>query len=304
MGHAVTAANVGAELILDLIVRGFPSPTEHPAADRDRHRRQPRRAARPPIPTDRCARRSSRPRAIPTSARSPSSASSRGRCAVTPSCTCRGTSATAPATRTTTSTSASATSPACSAASTRRRPPRSRERWSRSASSPGRRPATPSPRPSSPLLMEPWHMPVPLLPGCDHRQERRRRGQARERPRPRHGGGSDTAGRASRGDRPDPAVDPRRGPCRPRPRSDPHPLRRRGDVDRGSGLAPRDLRRTGRRQRPPRQAVRRPRPVRGLRHHGRAAPPGLRDSSSSTRSSAVPSPARSSRRSRRASATR
>ncbi len=30
MGHAVTAANVGSELILDLIVRGFPSPTEHP----------------------------------------------------------------------------------------------------------------------------------------------------------------------------------------------------------------------------------------------------------------------------------
>lgn len=30
MGHAVTAANVGAELILDLIVRAFPSPTEHP----------------------------------------------------------------------------------------------------------------------------------------------------------------------------------------------------------------------------------------------------------------------------------
>ena len=30
MGHAVTAANVGSELILDLIVRAFPSPTEHP----------------------------------------------------------------------------------------------------------------------------------------------------------------------------------------------------------------------------------------------------------------------------------
>ena len=30
MGHAVTAANVGSELILDLIVRGFPSPLEHP----------------------------------------------------------------------------------------------------------------------------------------------------------------------------------------------------------------------------------------------------------------------------------
>ena len=30
MGHAVTSANVGAELILDLIVRGFPSPAEHP----------------------------------------------------------------------------------------------------------------------------------------------------------------------------------------------------------------------------------------------------------------------------------
>ena len=30
MGHAVTAANVGAELILDLIVRAFPSPLEHP----------------------------------------------------------------------------------------------------------------------------------------------------------------------------------------------------------------------------------------------------------------------------------
>ena len=29
MGHAVTAANVGSELILDLIVRGFPSPVEH-----------------------------------------------------------------------------------------------------------------------------------------------------------------------------------------------------------------------------------------------------------------------------------
>ncbi len=29
-GHAVTAANVGSELILDLIVRGFPSPVEHP----------------------------------------------------------------------------------------------------------------------------------------------------------------------------------------------------------------------------------------------------------------------------------
>jgi len=30
MGHAVTGANVGSELILDLIVRGFPSPAEHP----------------------------------------------------------------------------------------------------------------------------------------------------------------------------------------------------------------------------------------------------------------------------------
>lgn len=30
MGHAITAANVGSELILDLIVRGFPSPAEHP----------------------------------------------------------------------------------------------------------------------------------------------------------------------------------------------------------------------------------------------------------------------------------
>lgn len=30
MGHAVTDANVGADLILDLIVRGFPSPAEHP----------------------------------------------------------------------------------------------------------------------------------------------------------------------------------------------------------------------------------------------------------------------------------
>ncbi len=30
MGHAVTSANVGSELILDLIVRAFPSPTEHP----------------------------------------------------------------------------------------------------------------------------------------------------------------------------------------------------------------------------------------------------------------------------------
>jgi len=29
MGHAITAANVGSELILDLIVRGFPSPVEH-----------------------------------------------------------------------------------------------------------------------------------------------------------------------------------------------------------------------------------------------------------------------------------
>jgi elongation factor G len=30
MGHAITAANVGSELILDLIVRAFPSPVEHP----------------------------------------------------------------------------------------------------------------------------------------------------------------------------------------------------------------------------------------------------------------------------------
>jgi elongation factor G len=29
MGHALTAANVGSELILDLMVRGFPSPVEH-----------------------------------------------------------------------------------------------------------------------------------------------------------------------------------------------------------------------------------------------------------------------------------
>lgn len=29
VGHAVTAANVGAELILDLVVRGFPAPAEH-----------------------------------------------------------------------------------------------------------------------------------------------------------------------------------------------------------------------------------------------------------------------------------
>ncbi len=30
MGHAVTSASVGADLLLDLIVRGFPSPAEHP----------------------------------------------------------------------------------------------------------------------------------------------------------------------------------------------------------------------------------------------------------------------------------
>lgn len=30
MGHAITSASVGADLLLDLIVRGFPSPAEHP----------------------------------------------------------------------------------------------------------------------------------------------------------------------------------------------------------------------------------------------------------------------------------
>lgn len=53
MGHAVTGANVGSELILDLIVRGFPSPAEHPlptVTGIDAHRPPPaRRSGRPAV---------------------------------------------------------------------------------------------------------------------------------------------------------------------------------------------------------------------------------------------------------------
>ena len=68
--------------------------------------------------------------------------------------------------------------------------------------------------------------------------------------------------------------------------------------------AARNVRRQGKRPRPPRQAVRRARPVRGLRHRGRAAAGGLAVSSSSTRSSAVRCRASSFPASRRACARR
>ena len=64
MGHAVTAANVGSELILDLIVRAFPSPTEHPCP-RSRASTAPPPSRSPPTRRARSSRRSSRRRRDP-----------------------------------------------------------------------------------------------------------------------------------------------------------------------------------------------------------------------------------------------
>ena len=125
MGHAVTAANVGSELILDLIVRAFPSPTEHPMPTVSRIDGSPAE----PITADpdgplvaEIIKTTSDPYVGKVSIVRVFSGTLDERCR---SSTCPGTSPPAPATRTTISTSASVTSAPSSAASS----PTSRRPW-------------------------------------------------------------------------------------------------------------------------------------------------------------------------------
>ena len=86
--------------------------------------------------------------------------------------------------------------------------------------------------------------------------------------------GSDAADRAEPGDPPDRAVVHGRGPRRGGARRAGQPIRRQRGHGRTAGAAARNVRRQRQRPRPARQAVRRARPVRGLRHRGGAAAGG------------------------------
>ena len=156
----------------------------------------------------------------------------------------------------------------------------------------------------TPLLMEPWLMPDALLPVAIVAQVEGRRGQARRCPEPAGGRGRDPAPGPQRRDRPAGALVHGRGARRRPARPPAQPVRRRGGVRGAAGVAARDVRLTGQGQGPPRQAVRRARPVRRLRHRGRPTAPRDRASSSSTRWSAGRCRASSSPRWRRACAPR
>ena len=304
MGHAVTAANVGSELILDLIVRGFPSPVEHPLPTVTRIDGSPATplSADPAGPlcaevikttsdpyvgkvsivrvfSGTLAQRRRRPRVRPLRRRLGPRGPRRRRAHRPPHRDAR-----QPAHR-----HLRRPSPAAS---------------SRSASSRGPRRATPC-RPRTPRCS--WSRGACRCRCCPS-------------PSPPHSAGDEdklgtALGRVA-------AEDPTLRIEHPEETGqivlwtlgeahadlivDRHQdaVRRRGRRHGGARLAARDLLRARRGQRPARQAVRRPRPVRGRRHHRRAAAGGLAGSSSSTRSSAAPSPATTSRPSRRASASR
>ena len=90
LGRRPRPPGYGTAELLELIVRGFPSPLEHPLPAVTGARRQAARARSPATPTARCAPRSSRPRPTRTSAGSRSCGCSAARCAPTPPCTCPG----------------------------------------------------------------------------------------------------------------------------------------------------------------------------------------------------------------------
>ena len=128
---------------------------------------------------------------------------------------------------------------------------------------------------ADPLVLKPWTMPEPLLPFAVQPHAKTDEDKlavglqrlAAEDPTLRIEQNPETHqivlwshGRGAR----------RCGPRRARP-----PVRRRGGHRRTARAATRNVRRQGKRTRTPCQAVRRPRPVRGVRHRGRAAAGGL-----------------------------
>ena len=118
----------------------------------------------------------------------------------------------------------------------------------------------------NPLVMEPWSMPEPLLPialVAHAKADEDKLGQALQPARRR---GPDGPHRAPSRDRPARAVVHGRGARRRAARPAAQPLRRAGRPGRRAGAAARDARRQGHGQGPPREAERRSRPVRRLRH--------------------------------------
>ena len=114
-------------------------------------------------------------------------------------------------------------------------------------------------------------MPEPLLPVAITAQVQGRRGQAVPGAGPAGRRGPDAAAGEQRRDPPAGAVVHGRGPRRRAARPAQQPVRRgRGDRP-AAGAAAGDVRRQGAGPGPARQAVRRARPVRHLRHRGRAA---------------------------------
>ena len=281
-----SGTGVGTLELLEVATSGFPSPLEHPLPEVFTPQGKDRATAWPATRTDRCWPRWSRRRRTPTSAGSAWSGCSPAPSGPTRRCTCRAifrpSSVRAhgrharPATPTTTRTSASA---------------RCR---SRSASSSGRRRTvvagdicaigrltraetgdTLSDK-ADPLVLKPWTMPEPLLPIAVQPHAKTDEDKlsvglqrlAAEDPTLRIEQNPEThqivlwcMGEAHAGVVLDGAG---------------QPVRRQRRHRRAARAAAGDVRRQGEGPRPPRQAVRRARPVRGLRHRGGAAAGGLR----------------------------
>ena len=305
-----STTGAGAAELLDLVVAGFPSPLEHPLPEVFTPAGQAAARDLPATPTDRWSPRWSRRRPTRTSAGSAWSGCSPARCAPTRPCTSPGTSppffgehasghedhdederigALSVPARQDPAAGRRGASPATSA---------------RSASSAGPRPATPCPTRRRPLVLR----------AVDDARAAAARSRSRPAPRPTRTSSARAWQRLA-------AEDPT---LRIEHNAETHqvvlwsmgeahadvvldrlaPARRRRRPGRAAGAAARDVRRTGAGHGPAREAVRRARPVRRLRHRGRAAARRVRGSSSSTRSSAARCPASSSPRSRRACARR
>ena len=141
--------------------------------------------------------------------------------------------------------------------------------------------------------------------GHRHRAEDQgRRGQALHGHRPGPGGRPDAPGRALGRDARDRDVRHGRGARRHDGRADEAQVRRRGGHPPGQGPVQGDVQGTGQGAGPPREAVRRPRPVRHLQHRGRAAAPRGRVRVRRQDLRRGRSPTSSSPRSRRASSRR